>query len=284
MIYKGFLFALVGAAALASGQSAELTTGGGGGGVYSQPAPDTTDKEPHYSQPVRSAYRDLSEEFILISAFPPRFMQLIENPSYDPSLYTSFVPQDAVQQYVSHYGGPYGAPPSYFGQSPDSSFAVQTGYEGYLVPSLAPYGAAPSHGNALSSFAKMAPVGFGFLKSLFPVAGKVFLAVIAKLAIVAMSTFGVVVAGGLVTSLLCAFTPVCKLSFAGFPFLKLKDTAKQLTSTLETELTQERVKRAAELVRLALQKYNELQTEFSTPEKEVPQAAEPVSVADAKDE
>lgn len=195
------------------------------------------------------------------------------------------MPQDAVQQYVSHYGGGYGGPPSYFGQSGDPSFAVQTGYEGYLVPSLTPYGAAPSHGNAFSSFAKMAPVGFGFLKSLFPVAGKVFLAVIAKLAIVAMSTLGVIFAGGLVTSILCTFTPVCKLSFAGIPFLKLKDTAKQLTSTLESELTQERVKRAAELVRLALQKYNELQSEFNTPEKEVPQAAEPVSVAaEKKDE
>lgn len=210
--------------------------------------------------------------------------QLIENPSYDPSLYTSFVPQDAVQQYVSHYGGPYGAAPSYFGQSGDPSFAVQTGYEGYLVPSLSTYAGAPSNGNAFSSFAKMAPVGYGFLKSLFPVVGKVFLGVIAKLAIVAMSTMGVVVAGGLVTALLCAFTPVCKLTFAGLPFLKLKDTAKQLTSTLETELTQERVKRAAELVRMALEKYNQFQAEFATPEKEVPQVAEPVSVADKKDE
>lgn len=194
------------------------------------------------------------------------------------------MPQDAVQQYVSHYGGPYGAPPSYFGQSGDPSFAVQTGYEGYLVPSLSTYGAVPSNGNAFSSFAKMAPVGYGFLKSLFPVFGKIFFGVIAKLAIVAMSTMGVVVAGGLVTALLCAFTPVCKLTFAGIPFLKLKDTAKQLTSTLETELTQERVKRAAELVRMALEKYNQLQAEFTTPEKEVTKVAEPVSVADTKDE
>lgn len=193
------------------------------------------------------------------------------------------MPQDAVQQYVSHYGGGYGGAPSYFGQSGDPSFAVQTGYEGYLVPSL-PYGAAPSHGNAFASFAKMAPVGFGFVKSLFPVAGKVFLAVIAKLAIVAVSTLGIILGGGLVTSLLCAFTPVCKLSFAGIPFLKLKDHAKQLTSTLESELTQERVKRAAELVRLALQKYNELQTEFAAPEKEVAAVAAPVSVAEQKEE
>lgn len=190
-----------------------------------------------------------------------------------------------MQQYVSHYGGAYGGAPSYFGQSGDPSFAVQTGYEGYLVPSLAPYGAAPTTGSAFSSFAKMAPVGYGFVKSLFPVAGKIFLAVLAKIAIVAMSTLGVVAAGGLITSLLCAFTPVCKLTFAGMPFLKLKDTAKQLTSTLETELTQERVKRAAELVRLALQKYNELQSEFGAAEKsEAPAAAEPVSVVDKKDE
>lgn len=220
----------------------------------------------------------------------PPLQQLIENPSYDPNLYSSFVPQDAVQQYVSHYGGPYGAAPSYFGQSGDPSFAVQTGYEGYLVPTLSPYGGVPSNGNAFSSFAKMAPVGFGLVKSLFPVAGKVIFAVIVKVALLAMSALGVIFAGGLVTSLICAFTPVCKLTFAGIPFLKLKDTAKQLTSTLETELTQERVKRAAELVRMALQKYNELQAEFGSSsssgtgagDKEAPAA--PVSVTEQKDD
>lgn len=187
---------------------------------------------------------------------------MIENPAYDPSLYTSFVPQDAVQQYVSHYGGPYGAAPTYFGQNGDPSFAVQTGYEGYLVPT---YGGGPSTGgDTFSSFAKIAPVGYGFVKSLVPIMGKVFFGVIAKLAIVAVSTLGIIVAGGFVTSLLCAFTPVCKLTFAGLPFLKLKDTAKQLTSTLESELTQDRVKRAAEFVRMALEKYNELQAEMKT--------------------
>lgn len=209
---------------------------------------------------------------------------MIENPAYDPSLYTSFVPQDAVQQYVSHYGGPY-APahaPAYYGGGGDPSFAVQTGYEGYLVPSLpATYGAPV--GDSFSSFAKIAPVGYGFVKSLVPIIGKVFLGVIAKLAIVTVSTLGIVVAGGLVTALLCAFTPVCKLTFAGLPFLKLKDTAKQLTSTLETELTQDRVKRAAEFVRIALEKYNELQSEFRGADKEVAQPAAAVSAVEEKD-
>lgn len=190
------------------------------------------------------------------------------------------MPQDAVQQYVSHYGGgPYGAAPTYFGQNGDPSFAVQTGYEGYLVPT---YGGNPSGGDAFSSFAKIAPVGYGFVKSLIPIMGKVFFGVIAKLAIVAVSTLGIIVAGGFVTSLLCAFTPVCKLTFAGLPFLKLKDTAKQLTSTLESELTQDRVKRAAEFVRMALEKYNELQAELKTVDE--PKAAPASAVAEHAEE
>lgn len=52
MISKGFLFVLVSALAVANSRSAETSTAGVG--VYSQPAPDTVDKdETRYSQPVR---------------------------------------------------------------------------------------------------------------------------------------------------------------------------------------------------------------------------------------
>lgn len=37
----------------------------------------------------------------------PALSQAIENPSYDPNLYQTFVPQESVQQYVNSYGGPY---------------------------------------------------------------------------------------------------------------------------------------------------------------------------------
>ena len=34
-------------------------------------------------------------------------LQALENPTYDPTLFAQFVPQDAVQQYVSQYAGSY---------------------------------------------------------------------------------------------------------------------------------------------------------------------------------
>lgn len=168
------------------------------------------------------------------------------------------MPQDAVQQYVNHYGGPYPPhPQAYYGSNPDSSFAVQTGYEGYLVPSFPAIASEIAPG--FSSFAKIAPAGYGFVKSALPVIGKVLFAVIVKLAIVAASALGVVATGGLITALVCTFTPVCKLTFPGLPFVKLRESAKQITSALESEITQERVKRAAEFVKIALDKYNAMQ-------------------------
>ena len=70
-------------------------------------------------------------------------MQL-ENPSYDPNLYQTFVPQDAVQQYVNSYGGPY--PPD---NAADGGHIVASG----------PENTAPSApGFVQSGF----PVGSGF--------------------------------------------------------------------------------------------------------------------------
>lgn len=63
MMFKGILFAVLSASAIANGRAAELPTAAG---VYSQPAPDTTDKEPHYSQPVRNNLNYFNSLFLQI--------------------------------------------------------------------------------------------------------------------------------------------------------------------------------------------------------------------------
>lgn len=200
---------------------------------------------------------------------------MIDNPAYDPNMYSSFVPQDSVQQYVNSYGGGaggagfggvgggYGGPgfggavgtPYAGGYGPidPAGFAVQSGYEGYLVPSFPPGGY-----NYLRPFN-------GIFKSLLP-HPKAFLAIIAKGAFLLISALGTVLVGGLVTALLCTFTSVCHISFANLPFLKLKETAKEISTTLGQEITPDRVKRAAEFVKNAIAKYSELQ-ELATPVK-----------------
>lgn len=212
---------------------------------------------------------------------------MIDNPAYDPNMYSSFVPQDSVQQYVNSYGaggvgaggvgagfggvgggfggvggggyggpgfgGPIGGTPyaaGYGGVDP-SGFAVQSGYEGFLVPSFPPGGY-----NYLRPFN-------GIFKSLLP-HPKAFLAIIAKIGFLIFSTIGTVLIGGLVTTLLCAFTSVCHISFANLPFLKLKETAKEITTTLGQEITPDRVKRAAEFVKNAIAKYSQLQESATT--------------------
>lgn len=235
----------------------------------------------------------------------------MDNPAYDPNMYSSFVPQDSVQQYANSYGGGaggaglggvgggaggaglggvggagfggvgggggagfggvgggggggfggvgggYGGPGfggaigtpyagGYGGIDP-SGFAVQSGYEGYLVPSFPPGG----YNNYLRPFN-------GIFKSLLP-HPKAFIGFIAKAGVLLFSAIGTVLIGGLVTTLLCTFTSVCNISFANLPFLQLKETAKEISTTLGQEITPDRVKRAAAFVKNAIEKYSQLQ-------------------------
>lgn len=191
-------------------------------------------------------------------------------------MYSSFVPQDSVQQYVNSYGGGaggagfggvgggYGGPgfgggvgtpyAGGYGAIDPSGFAVQSGYEGYLVPSFPPGGY-----NYLRPFN-------GIFKSLLP-HPKAFIGLIAKAGVLLFSAIGTVLVGGLVTALLCTFTSVCHISFANLPFLKLKETAKEISTTLGQEITPDRVKRAAEFVKNAIEKYSQLQELATTVEK-----------------
>lgn len=154
----------------------------------------------------------------------------MNNQAYDPSLYQSFVPQDAVQQYVSQYGG---------------GFAGQA-LEGFLIPTL-------KH----TEIAPLAPTFISLVKSLLP-GPKLVLAIFAKIVALAASAIGIVFFGGAVTSFVCAFTPLCTITFFR-PLALLRQETKELVDKIGAEVTTDRIKRAADLFKLAYDKYSQMQ-------------------------
>lgn len=153
-------------------------------------------------------------------------LQILNNQAYDPTLYSSFVPQDAVQQYVSQYG---------------TGFSGQA-LEGFLIPALKQTEIAPL---ATPTFVKI-------LKSFLP-GPKIVLAILAKLVALAASAVGIIFFGGAITSFVCAFTPLCQITFIGSPLGAL------LRKDIVTEITADRIKRASDLLKLAYDKYQQMQ-------------------------
>ena len=88
----------------------------------------------------------------------------MNNQAYDPTLYQSFVPQDAVQQYVSQYGA--------------GGFTGQA-LEGFLIPTIKQNEVAPF----------MSPTFITVLKSFLP-GPKLIFALLAKLVALLASVVG----------------------------------------------------------------------------------------------
>lgn len=154
---------------------------------------------------------------------------MLNNPKYDPTLYQSFVPQDAVQHYVSQFNG------------------LNTHVlDGYLVP-VQPH----------SDYAPIAPTFITFLKTFLP-GPKLLFAIAAKVVALAASAIGIVFFGGAITSFICAFTPLCKITFVGSPLAFLSKETKEIGEKIVAEATPARLRRAAELLKLAYDKYSSL--------------------------
>lgn len=158
-------------------------------------------------------------------------LQLLNNQAYDPTLYQSFVPQDAVQAYVSQYG---------------NGFAGQA-LEGFLIPTL-------KH----TEIAPFAPTFVSVMKSFLP-GPKILFAVLAKFVALAASAIGIVFFGGAITSFVCAFTPLCTITFVGSPLSMLRKETKDIVEKIGTEITADRIKRATDLFKLAIDKYQQMQ-------------------------
>lgn len=153
------------------------------------------------------------------------------------------------------YGVPppvYGAPPPVYGLPPtDSGFTVQTGYEGYLVPT------GPSHHHALafaaSPLAALGAAGAkaGFLTKLLPFPFNLIgLKFGAKLGLFLLSLLFLLLIGGALTTAVCAFTPICTISFLGFGFSR---------ETMRSYLTPDRLTSITAFVHDAIDKYKSLQ-------------------------
>lgn len=124
-------------------------------------------------------------------------------------------------------------------------FTIQTGYEGYLVPTLP----------------QKQPSSMDYLRTLMPSIPRTFLTLLNRIVYTLFQTLGYILAGGSITAAVCALTPFCRLTFLGLPFLRMKESAKTITETIANEITEDRVKRAAELVKIALEKYQNMQIE-----------------------
>lgn len=151
-----------------------------------------------------------------------------------------------IQQYSNNYSPYYGypnQPPTRavtFG-APLYPYAVQTGYEGILVPSDKK-GEPGVH--ALSTV----------WTEIFPgtVAGW-----IAKLITVVISAVGLMFFGGVVSTAFCSVTSLCYKSLSELPFFR---SMENVSKTVGEEVTVERVRRAAGILQSALDKYEQFQT------------------------
>lgn len=156
--------------------------------------------------------------------------------------------------------GPGGIPPYGPGfPGGPAGFSVQTGYEGFLVPSFPPPPPPPA------GF-------FDILGSIIPNPRSI-VSLFMRSGSYLINALAVLFFGGAVTTAVCTFTPLCTISFAALPFLGLRDTAKTIKDTIGNELTSDRVARAVEFVKNAVAKYHKMQSEVDdkTKTKKVPE-------------
>ncbi|XP_019555523.2 uncharacterized protein LOC109424793 [Aedes albopictus] len=190
--------------------------------------------------------------FLLASAEPQQAAPsttsrpALENPAYDPTMYQQFVPQDAVQKYVQAYSGHnyQNAQGGFVPYEPAVSAIMSSQpFQAYLVP------ATPIE----------KPTLMNSVRTGMPTARTV-LAFFGQIVSFVFGSIGAVALGTLLTSILCFVTPFCTLSFRSAKGLDVGvgETAKEVISTLGEQVTADRVKRAAEFVKVAVDKFQRL--------------------------
>lgn len=166
----------------------------------------------------------------------------------------SIIAIDPVQQYLSNYGPypgyPHQPPPPPVGAVPYGGplypYAVRTGYEGFLVPDIR----APAEQQTPPPVDALTTI----LRGIFP---RIVAGWIAKLITLVISAVGLMFLGEALTTAFCSITSLCNKSFSDLPFLR---NVENVTKSIGEEGTVERVRRAAQLLQSAIDKYEQLQT------------------------
>ncbi|XP_055848003.1 uncharacterized protein LOC129913398 [Episyrphus balteatus] len=178
--------------------------------------------------------------------------------SYDPNIYSGLLPAGGVPGYPDPFPGyhhhPYPGYPPHPPPGYPSPYVVQTGYEGYLLPS------APQVQSIQSVSAVPLSDSLSFLQGIMPASMVTW--IVRSMAIV-MGTVTMVIMGGALTTALCSLTPLCSISFKSLKFLNWNETARNVGMIVGNEMTPERVRRAANFVHTAIRKYSELQKAFA---------------------
>lgn len=170
----------------------------------------------------------------------------LENPAYDPTIYQQFVPQDAVQKYVQSYNGHnYQNSQGFVPYEPTAYAAIPSqSFQAYLVP------AAPvEKPTTISSFRTGMPTA------------RTIVAFFGQLLSLVFGSIGAVALGTLTTAILCFFTPFCTLSFRNAKLLGAGEATQEVITALGEQVTADRVKRAADFVKIAIDKFQTLNNE-----------------------
>lgn len=147
---------------------------------------------------------------------------------------------------MSQYGPP---PPTYpaAGPFPQYTEAFIPSFESIIIPATALEPKADPINSMDTIFGPLAPV----IATL--------ISVVAKIGGTLLSIAGVVIFGGIITSVFCSFTPFCRVSFLETPVNQLKNNTVETLENIGTQVTTDRIRRAAEFVTAAIEKFEHLQ-------------------------
>ncbi|XP_062556855.1 uncharacterized protein LOC134221682 [Armigeres subalbatus] len=170
----------------------------------------------------------------------------LENPAYDPTMYQQFVPQDAVQKYVQAYNG--------------HNYQNSQGFVPYEPTAYAAIPSQPFQAYLIPATSTEKPTLMGSFRTVMP-AARTVVSFFGHILSFLFGSVGAVALGTLMTSVLCFVTPFCTLSFRsakGLDVGLVGETTKEVISVLGEQVTADRVKRAAEFVKVAIDKFQHL--------------------------
>lgn len=127
-------------------------------------------------------------------------------------------------------------------------FNIQSGFEGYLVPSATGTHTILPLRESLEALSGGLSGSAGIFKIIKPFT-KIGLKIIPKIGALILGVVALFIIGGIFTTAICSFTPICHISFLGWGFSR---------ESMRSYLTQDRISATAAFVLDAIKKYKEL--------------------------